>query len=47
MSLYLEYAGIFDRDLMKKTTLLMAVKAFGEFHQKTTEIYSRFYHEGD
>lgn len=24
----------------------MAVKCFGEFHSKTTELYSKYYHEG-
>jgi hypothetical protein len=47
VSFYLEYAPLFDQDLMRKTALLMAVKCFGEFHQKTTELYSKFYHEGE
>jgi hypothetical protein len=35
-----------EPELLKKTALMLAVKNFGEFHQKTTEIYSTFYHEG-
>ena len=31
---------------MKKAALLLAVKCFGEYHPKTTEIYSKYYQEG-
>jgi hypothetical protein len=47
VSFYLEYKSVFEADLMKKSALLLAVKCFGEFHPKTTELYSEFYREGD
>ena len=25
---------------------MLAVRNFGEFHQKTVDLYSKFYHEG-
>jgi hypothetical protein len=47
VAFHLEYASIFDQELMRKSALLLAVKSFGEFHPKTSELFSRFYHEGD
>lgn len=47
MVFHLEYIPIFDQELMRKTVMLLAIKSFGEFHPKTSELYSRFYHEGD
>jgi hypothetical protein len=32
---------------MKKTGLMLAVRNLGEFHPKTTELYSKLYHEGE
>lgn len=47
VTFHLEYSTVFDQDLMRKTALLLSVKCFGEFHVKTTELYSRFYKDGD
>ena len=47
VTLHLEYSSILENDLMKKSALLQAVRSFGEFHFKTIELYSKFYHEGD
>jgi len=47
VTLHYEYINIMEPDLLKKTTLMLAVKNFGEFHPKTTDLYSKFYHEGE
>ena len=44
ITLHLEYATLLEPALLKKTAVLLAVKNLGEFHSKTTDIYSKFYH---
>lgn len=46
VTLHIQYADLFEKELMKKTGLMLAVRNLGEFHPKTTEIYSKLYHEG-
>ena len=46
VTLYLEYSTLLEPRLLEKASVLLAVKNFGEFHHKTTELYSKFYREG-
>jgi hypothetical protein len=46
INLYHTYSKLFESDLLKRSTLLAAIKGLGEFHPKTIEVYSSLYQDG-
>jgi hypothetical protein len=43
VSFYEDYSKFMQPELLKKTAILQAIKCFGEFHPKTSELYATIY----